>query len=351
MTKDDLFERVAQNALGFIDHSIHEINRKNHEKCSLIHFCAAVELFVKARLMLEHWALIVTKPEAANWEMFCRGDFHSVSLRDALGRLKSIVGEELRIDEKECFLALANHRNQLVHFQHPDQDDLSKFRTKVVAEQLRAWFYLHRLLTDRWRSHFPAITKQLDTFDKRMQKIREYLKAKFDALKPEIETHVQAGKKLDDCPSCGFRALVVEEYLGELFNCHCEVCDWTSCQIEFACPDCGNPVVLRGEGRGSCVNCGKDFEPDDVTGILGDPHDAYCAIKDGDDHLSTGNCSLCESMGTLIPYHGKYLCTNCLDVCEERWQCNWCGEYTNQETESGFYSGCFACADAIPDRD
>jgi hypothetical protein len=344
MTQDEVFTSLVDNAFDFLQRSTRELGK--HPKYSLIHFCAAVDLFMKARLMREHWSLILIKPESADWKKFCEGEPLSVGLEQADDRLRSIAQDGLSDEEHKCFSRLAKHRNKVIHFRHPRQEDMETFRAQVAAEQLCAWFYLHRILITRWRPHFSSIAKTIERMEKTMRKRREYLKAKFDALKPELDAHIQAGKRLDDCPSCGFKALVVEESLGELFDCCCEVCDWVSYQLELECPDCKHSVVLRDEGRGSCANCGKDFEPEDVVEILLDPHDAYRALKEGNDELSTGNCSLCESMGTLIPFHDKYLCANCLDVCEERWQCNWCGEYTNREMGPSVVEGCFNCSDA-----
>jgi hypothetical protein len=56
-----MFNSVVENALDFLKQSILEL--KKSPKYSVIHFCAAIELFLKARLMLEHWTLIVGAPE------------------------------------------------------------------------------------------------------------------------------------------------------------------------------------------------------------------------------------------------------------------------------------------------
>ena len=67
------FDDVVRNAFDFLGRSIDELEK--HPKYSVIHFYSAIELFVKARLLKEHWALIVMKPDQADKAKFLRGDF------------------------------------------------------------------------------------------------------------------------------------------------------------------------------------------------------------------------------------------------------------------------------------
>ena len=57
---DEFFDSLVQNAIDFARRSVSEIRRS--PKYSMIHFCAALELFLKARLLREHWSLVVTRP-------------------------------------------------------------------------------------------------------------------------------------------------------------------------------------------------------------------------------------------------------------------------------------------------
>jgi hypothetical protein len=88
-------------------------------KHSVINFYSAVELFFKARLMLEHWTLILEDASVANLEKFIQGDFRSVGAEQAWTRLTNIKGETYSGEEKATFRALRNHRNRFVHFLHP----------------------------------------------------------------------------------------------------------------------------------------------------------------------------------------------------------------------------------------
>src|SRR5262245_51295689 len=88
---DELFSSLVKNAIDFARKSISEIRRS--PKYSMIHFCAALELFLKARLLQEHWSLVVSRPEGASLLRYRAGDFHSVSMGEALKRLRNIANE------------------------------------------------------------------------------------------------------------------------------------------------------------------------------------------------------------------------------------------------------------------
>jgi hypothetical protein len=115
------FDDVVRNAFDFLVRSIDELER--YPKYSVIHFYSAIELFVKARLLKEHWTLIVAKPDVADKAKFQRGDFQSVGLKDANERLTKITADGLLDEELKCFDGLRQERNQMVHFAHAAQGD------------------------------------------------------------------------------------------------------------------------------------------------------------------------------------------------------------------------------------
>ncbi|MDT9702548.1 hypothetical protein RMT89_43460, partial [Streptomyces sp. P17] len=82
-------------------------------KNSIVDFYSSIELFLKARLMNEHWTLILSRPELANLDSFQVGDFHSVFLDDAVKRMKNILRDPLPAKAVDVFKALGEHRNQI----------------------------------------------------------------------------------------------------------------------------------------------------------------------------------------------------------------------------------------------
>ncbi len=76
VTPEKLMERLVENALDFLERAIDEFQES--PKYSIIHFSAAVEQFLKARLMAEHWSLVVTDREKADWVKFSSGNLIKV---------------------------------------------------------------------------------------------------------------------------------------------------------------------------------------------------------------------------------------------------------------------------------
>ncbi len=194
---DNQFNNLVNNALDFLVKSIDEI--KVSPKHTIIDFYTAVELFIKARLMKEHWSLIVTKPESANSTKFLEGDFQSVSLKDARERLKNIIGQDdIGNEAFECFKEIGNHRNRLVHF-HNKNANLQE----VVKDVLKGLYFLQILLNKKWILYFKPFKMRLDLILQQSHQLREFLTAKFDVLKPEIDQEKSTGIAYNKCLSCG----------------------------------------------------------------------------------------------------------------------------------------------------
>lgn len=83
------FDLVVGNAVDFFKTSLKEF--KARPKYSVINFCSGLELILKARLLNEHWALIVRRPEDASLPQFQNGDFVSVTIDETINRLNNIA--------------------------------------------------------------------------------------------------------------------------------------------------------------------------------------------------------------------------------------------------------------------
>ena len=57
MNQKQIFNSLAKNAFDFLKQAIEEFDKS--PKYSVIHFCAAVEMILKARLMTEHWLSLI----------------------------------------------------------------------------------------------------------------------------------------------------------------------------------------------------------------------------------------------------------------------------------------------------
>lgn len=271
MSHQDIFDSLTRNAFDFLQHAVAEFDRA--PKYSVIHFCSAVEMLLKARLMQEHWSLIVSKPDQADLAKFKAGDFISVTLQEARARIRNIANEDIGDEAYASFRTLANHRNKVVHFFHYGLESDQTAKEAIVAEQCRAWFHLHRLLQN-WASHFSEFNQEIQRANHAMLQHRQYLDAKFNALKPELDAARKAGNVPKTCPACDYEALDKnpgDKYLDEV----CRICGYESPSHEAIrqgdeafianCLWCDAEEMVIASGRGyACQNC-KEIFPDYIT--------------------------------------------------------------------------------------
>lgn len=337
MTHHDIFDSLARNAFDFLRRGIAEFDK--YPKYSVIHFCAAVEMLLKARLMKEHWSLIVSKPDQANLARFTAGDFTSVTLEEARARIRDIAGEDIGDDAYASFRALANHRNKMVHFFHQGLDSDDKAKAQIVAEHCRSWFHLHRLL-NRWDDYFRDFGSEIAHADQAMNGHRKYLAAKFNAFEAELDAARRAGSAPKACSACGFVAAIPDDLDDQIASLRCLVCDYTETQVKLECPHCRKPIVIANEGYATCEHCGEGIEPEHLVDELTED------VVGTKDYFETGlpaNCGNCGGYHTVAERGGRYFCASCFDIFDGIKQCQWCAEYSTGDMEHSYSFGCSQC--------
>jgi len=341
MMQHDIFESLTRNAFDFLERGIEEFDK--NPKYSVIHFCAAVEMLLKARLMKEHWSLIVSKPEQANLVKFMAGDFASVTLEEARARIRDIAGEDIGDEAYSSFRALANHRNKMLHFFHPEMDSDDKAKAQIVAEHCRSWFHLHRLLS-RWDGYFRDFGDEIARADRAMKAHRKYLSAKFKALKAELDAVRKTGSMPRACSACGFKAAVPDDLDDQIALLRCLVCDHTETQVEIDCPHCGKPVLIANEGYATCEHCVGSIEPGHLVDALTKD------VVGTKDYFETGlpaNCGTCEGYHTVVERGDHYFCASCFDISDQVEQCDWCNELNTGDMEHSYSVGCSHCGGRV----
>jgi hypothetical protein len=344
MPKDAMFKCVVENAIDFLKKSITELDE--YPKYSMINFHASVEIFIKARLMAEHWTLVVSKRQEPNWNKFVSGDFQSVTLADAASRLSNIIQSGLSKSELDIFQEVTNHRNKMVHFYHEAHSDKKNQQMKqdVVRTQLKAWYILHRLITERWKDTFLPWTNEIGNIDKELRKYHDFLAVIFENFKNNIEVLKKQGYMFASCPSCRFEAQKHDNEKGTIYYSECLVCGLQEKNLQIECPDCKITVVFADEGRGDCSKCGRSFTPDDLSAMLIDEGGAYEAAKEGDPTAYAANCGDCEGYHTVIlTENEEYICVNCLNTFDSLNYCEWCNEANTGDMESSYWAGCSVC--------
>ena len=346
MKQQDLLRRLVENAMDFLSQSIREFDEQ--PKYSVIHFHAAVELFFKARLLAEHWSLVVSKRKDADWNNFVTGNFISVSLDEAASKLDKVVRSGLTKQEQSIFRRLTKHRNKMVHFFHEGVSDEENnyLRRGIAKEQLTAWYILHNILTSRWSEVFNAWADKLIEIDKKLRRLRQYLQVVFVQVTPDIGNRKENGAEFKDCPSCGFTS---QEHFNEIdcfYEAECLVCGLTDKCLLINCPDCGVAVRFVNEGFGECEDCERNFEPGHVAKALIDENTAYRAFKEGDDSWNLANCGYCDGFHTVarLSEDGyQWICASCFGEFASVAHCGWCNELNAGDMEDSYRAGCNVC--------
>ena len=346
--KERTFERLVENALDFLSKAISELDE--HPKYSVIHFYAALELFLKARLMAEHWTLVVgtqRKQEEPDLDKFMSGDFRSVSLKEASIRLSKVVRSGVSEQVQTIFENVGKDRNKMVHFFHEatTEKENDAVKERIVRQQLKAWYFLNRLLTVQWKEVFESCTKQITEINARLRQLHDFLQVVFDNLAPEIQKRKKKGMQFRECPSCGFASLCQEQEpeIGSICEARCLVCELTQQCLQIVCPECKEKVVFLDGGFATC-DCGKSFEPDDVANLLLDDEGAHYAAKVGDNSYNLVNCGDCGEFNTVVRMKDdKYICAACFAVFELLNQCHWCSGLNTNDMEDSYWMGCSMC--------
>jgi len=340
ISTSEIFESLVSNAIDFMTKSLKEI--KEHPKSSVINFYSSVELFFKARLLKEHWSLIVKEPANAKNSTFLKGDFNSVGINDTITRLRNIAKQTFTRDEVQCFEELRNHRNKLVHFFNPEYvvepDDDTIY--DIISEQCKGWFFLHRLLCYKWVDHFSVYKEQINKLNSLMHSHREFLRAKYEALRPEIADGKTKGIPFFKCIKCGFESSKEEELFGPLVDRTCLVCDSYQRMLKVPCPDCEEYIYVEDYAEGTCAKCEGKIDLD----FLLDKYSPEPGIKDSFDERTRGYCHWCQRPEeTVIYLEGELVCLSCLEPHSSMEMCEWCGSISTGDLSESYYYGCTMC--------
>jgi hypothetical protein len=332
------FENLVRNGIDFLEKAMSQLEKD--PKHSVINFYTAVELFLKAPLVHDHWTLVVVDRDL-NRQNYEAGDFLSVSFEDACTRLAATLNKPLQKSAKEAFDKVRKHRNRMVHFYHSGID--GKQRDEIKLEQAHAWFELNRFVTDTWRERFKPFADDFLRMERNLIANNHYAQAKYANLKTKIEGMKKGGKTFQDCPRCGTNACHVAEEAVRLTSRDCMVCLFSDKRIQVDCPECddSDQYITACEGF-VCEKCDHEVSGEKAIFDLLD-QSMVRGTKDGLDSDTPANCDECQSYHTVCDYEGGYLCTNCLTFFDSVGQCGWCNDPMTGDTEDTYFTGCEHC--------
>lgn len=341
------FTSICENGLGFVSKAIDQLWNEGSPdalKYSIINFYSGVELLLKARLMREHWSLVVADPNKADIDEFLSGEAQTVGLMQAVQRLKKVAKITVHPKAFKSFDELRKHRNRMVHFYHPidvNNQDRDKQREAVVLEQCRGWFYLRRLLGDEWTDVFADFQVRVADINTSMKPHREYLRTVYEQIRHELETEKQNGAFLANCSACGFEAHVLDDMGPQEHRCRVCLSEESFLLHKCSNEDCGQKTLLpEGECESwECIYCEESITLEDVLA------DYTVEGKSGyDDPLFPALCTQCgQEAAATLDDEETFFCFNCLIWPDKIENCGWCNEPFTGDAEFTYWSGCERC--------
>jgi ribosomal protein S27AE len=326
LSEDELFEALTKSAFEFLARAIDEFAES--AKFSTVHFAIAIELFLKARLMREHWSLLLDKPDQADKAAFFKGDAKTVTPEQTIERLRRIALVTIPQSSRDIFGTIAKHRNKMVHFAHAGETDADgpDGVQKIAEEQCAGWLALKSLLAE-W-TQFEDYSAEIWRIGAKMEGHRAYLQKAFAAKAEELKAHRNAGGRVIDCPSCRFESVKVEEQVGSIAKADCVVCRFfhgSEIAIDCCGEDCGEPIRFTSYDRApsECPLCKAGLSKEDIREAL-DTGEAI--TKDNYfDHVPI-NCPHCSGYHTVVEHHDRYVCTECFELDDTYGVCGHCSE-------------------------
>lgn len=344
--EDALFSALVESAFEFLHKALDEFSES--PKFSTVHFAIAIELFLKSRLMKEHWSLLVEKTDSADRDGFFQGTLKTINPDTAVQRLAKIACDPIPEEAKKVFKDIAQHRNRMVHFVHGGlvgkPDDAKAEQERVVAEQCQGWRQLQLLLEKNWQNHFSQFQGDIHAVEHKMQKHRAYLKAKFESKSDEIAAHAASGGGVHPCHSCGFEAVLAEPITALISSASCVVCWYSGSVVGVDCPTptCQEHIVFDSEEGPPehCPSCGATI----AAWVPEALNTGEALNKDNMmDHFDM-NCPYCGGYHTVVEHFGGYACTQCYEYSEDMEVCGWCSEgQLGGVPEHSDYAGCEFC--------
>lgn len=349
--KDKYLSNLIYNAFDFLEKAVEQF--KSEPKYSVINFSAAIELILKARLMNEHWSLIISTPsnQHPNLAKFETGDFKSINFSELLQRIENVTGEIFSSELKQIFTQLAQHRNKIIHFYHEahtkkTKEDLVK---KIAVEQCIGWMYLKTQL-EMWSDIFKSYNSQIQKINRKIKGHEVYFEAVFTDKQKEIRKAKKRGIKFFNCLRCKIPAAQESRITEFIWSHKCWVCELKEEFVKMPCPmeDCDGILYFSYSSNEDafCKSClekvtAKEFQKylkTEVADVFDPSNDDYTTI----------NCGVCDSSSEVTKHSEYYICSECLYIAKEIEFCQFCGEgYIGKDLSDSGAVGCGSCKGII----
>lgn len=373
----ELFDSLVKNGLDFLKVSVEELEVR--PKYSVIHFCSGVEILLKARLLQEHWSLIVGNEKSMRFHLLKNGQALTIGMDETINRIESVIETTISPEARDSFKQIKDHRNRNIHFFPIDGNQ--NLQT-IVSEQLKSWYFLHRLLISDWNKNFGDYKEEIEAINKLLLQNNRFLAEKFEILsKKDIPNLRKNGKKIITCKACEYDASVITEDNLPDIDCECLVCEANLYLLGLACSTCDTVNYFNSEDNIAttvCANCQNIFSVTDLaeqgfttSQIIAASFTLEQIVKSGRfnteniltelvetatdlDDITSAYCRNCkyDLSRSVIPVYDEWICVECLKKYNNNniTVCEWCGEPIAgfiEEDTSAFGCGINECRGSV----
>ncbi|EDY43211.2 conserved hypothetical protein [Streptomyces sp. SPB074] len=307
-----------QSAVGHLDEW--EGGGARDVKYAVLHLYAAAEVLLKARLHAEHWTLVFAPSAKAikvTHEALENYEFDSVSLKEAIVRLRNIVQATITPAEEAQLEALGKDRNKLQHF------GLTVSATKVEERTAKVLDFLIRFCDEQLlpyltnESELREAEKSLESLREGLTRVTAYGDQRMERIGNELRKEGVENRTIE-CPECEKLALVIEG-------------SRTGLPTEEDSPD-----------TATCRFCGLS-RPTDILVPM------YFGGRDGAPERPN-TCPTCQqqNLGTGVLLHGAHetsaFCFTCLTPFPNLGWCSACGTATDRGETGSPLDLCESCS-------
>ncbi|WP_328333394.1 hypothetical protein [Streptomyces sp. NBC_00455] len=245
----------ADYLVSVVEHLTKDAVGPRDLKYAVLHLQAAIEVLLKERLSREHWTLVFYDPGQASLRRFHEGDFESCTTKQAVQRLRSIVGCDITDDERNALIALATDRNALQHYGLTQNAHAVEARAGRVLDFLYRFIHVE-LINPTLGTEDQRLSVELNFVSKGVRSIDAFVKQRMRRLRGDLKG---SEPRTIDCPACGQNALILAAsrpplphrclFCEKLYS-RAEIMRFHLTRIEVrtrrACPRCQESALIDG---------------------------------------------------------------------------------------------------------
>ncbi|MET9882793.1 hypothetical protein ABZZ20_06435 [Streptomyces sp. NPDC006430] len=238
-------------------------------KYAVLHLAAGVEVLLKARLQMEHWALVFKDPARAKRSELEDGTLNSCSPSEAVQRLRDIAGVAVSDKDAKALERLARHRNALQHYGLIGPAANARALESLAGEVLEFMvpFLAREVLSALSEDEYETFEEEFNRIRFGCHRIQGFVKKRMQRLSSVLTGQEYKTLRCPQCEQWAFQPIHDEPGFDGMRCAFCAfIADPQTAATEYAlavlrvglqdlelgrrpvkwCPDCESPALIMG---------------------------------------------------------------------------------------------------------